>query len=549
MNTPNLLNNILYSPKKQPLQQQVSKVVASFAEAASDQLLERARKEALIWIAKRAGHLPTQAWSGKSFEVDAAGSPASAVCLPGQHYWVARLNDPDKKVPGRIWSTEITIASNGNSSTMLGVRLMVSSRGKGAEFEPSIPGIVRKLSQVTTLSQDGILLSDAPWIIDSYDALKVLAELIQNQQRIKPVYVISLEKHMIDPREAVIDVNALTRKCLGIAHVVIINHNYTFVLSDLLGKKYSVFNGAVRTYLPGFAIGETFPEEHPVALKNTIQNWGANGHHDFTRFLIKKAADNSLTKIAEAMLPRLSTVKALHRQILSKPSTQDNTNERNVINCLSNELSELRDDVSTWEEVAKEAETQKNIANEAYNEANAETKRLRARIISLENHIAAISGNDILDKIDFPDTLDELGDWANEHLVGKVVLTKRALRAAKGLRYDNVKLVYQSLLLLGSEYRKMKQGLLERSSFNSALEVLGIEAKQCFRTGEAAAKAYGDEYYVLYRGENHYLELHLKNKTNTRDPLRCMRIYFFWDAEQLQVIVGHLPSHLTMEAS
>ena len=38
--------------------------------------------------------------------------------------------------------------------------------------------------------------------------------------------------------------------------------------------------------------------------------------------------------------------------------------------------------------------------------------------------------------------------------------------------------------------------------------------------------------------------MHLKSGGNTRDPTRCLRIYFFWDDDEQQVVVGSLPGHL-----
>jgi hypothetical protein len=38
--------------------------------------------------------------------------------------------------------------------------------------------------------------------------------------------------------------------------------------------------------------------------------------------------------------------------------------------------------------------------------------------------------------------------------------------------------------------------------------------------------------------------MHLKPGRNTRDPTRCLRIYFFWDDEEEQAVVGWLPGHL-----
>jgi hypothetical protein len=40
------------------------------------------------------------------------------------------------------------------------------------------------------------------------------------------------------------------------------------------------------------------------------------------------------------------------------------------------------------------------------------------------------------------------------------------------------------------------------------------------------------------------LDVHLKKGTS-RESRHCLRIYFFWDEDSDQVVVGHLPDHLT----
>jgi hypothetical protein len=51
------------------------------------------------------------------------------------------------------------------------------------------------------------------------------------------------------------------------------------------------------------------------------------------------------------------------------------------------------------------------------------------------------------------------------------------------------------------------------------------------------------------RGDKQLLALHFKNGGNTRDPERCLRIYYFWDDESQQVVVGSLPGHLDTRAT
>ena len=61
----------------------------------------------------------------------------------------------------------------------------------------------------------------------------------------------------------------------------------------------------------------------------------------------------------------------------------------------------------------------------------------------------------------------------------------------------------------------------------------------------------GDAFVVAWgpKGEKRVLAWHLKNGGNTRDPERCLRIYYFWDDETQQVVVGSLPGHLKTRAT
>ena len=60
---------------------------------------------------------------------------------------------------------------------------------------------------------------------------------------------------------------------------------------------------------------------------------------------------------------------------------------------------------------------------------------------------------------------------------------------------------------------------------------------------EVQAGQEGNEYYVAYQGRRILMARHLK-KGNSRDERYCLRIYFFWDDEDEQVVVGSLPGHL-----
>ena len=72
----------------------------------------------------------------------------------------------------------------------------------------------------------------------------------------------------------------------------------------------------------------------------------------------------------------------------------------------------------------------------------------------------------------------------------------------------------------------------------NALELEEAASISGTRVGEQ-----GDEYIVQHNGKKRELDRHFK-KGNSRETRRCFRIYFFWDDEEEQVVVGWLTSHL-----
>lgn len=59
-----------------------------------------------------------------------------------------------------------------------------------------------------------------------------------------------------------------------------------------------------------------------------------------------------------------------------------------------------------------------------------------------------------------PDDYDEMGKWTHTYLAGRLILLGRARRGElKTAAFEDVGLVYRSLLLLAFEYRDMRMGL------------------------------------------------------------------------------------------
>jgi hypothetical protein len=141
--------------------------------------------------------------------------------------------------------------------------------------------------------------------------------------------------------------------------------------------------------------------------------------------------------------------------------------------------------------------------------------------------------------------LSELPAWALQRSESITILP-RALNGAKKSLYENPAAVYAALELLAGPYRDHRLGLLDKSAFNDALANAGVQFAGS--VGPSVAGEQGAAYFVNWRGRKRFLDFHLL-KGGGRDERYCLRVYFFWDDETKQAVVGWLPSHLSNSLS
>jgi hypothetical protein len=68
--------------------------------------------------------------------------------------WLARVDDPDRSVPGRTWITEIAVVRYGQVARF-GVRQKVAMFEQARDFCPAVPGIVRQVEEKPGLQWRG----------------------------------------------------------------------------------------------------------------------------------------------------------------------------------------------------------------------------------------------------------------------------------------------------------------------------------------------------------------------------------------------------------
>lgn len=536
----------LLVPRTFPIVQIVARITPpdglSVVEAAG-----RAKASILQWVqAKCPRQIPENDLRNGVFDIeDVSGHRFEGISISGEaDLWAGIVEHPDND--GRIWTVEASIGVKG-SYAVFGTRMACTKLGLAASpFEPTTPRFVREIARSVGLT-DSLQMQPEKHVVSSAADLEWLEESIRDSKRSLPIIVVSGKD---TPTSAsgpwAVDVNSLARATLGLAHIVVLPYAAAKEWTDRVGRPWSVYNGAIRTYKAHADLDEGDPSNHPFAPLQTIMEWeygDSRGSAAFSQYL----------------------THAMYRQSVTSPGWRDRFVEFRQVKTkwferrrseasFDQELQQLYElEIAELKKARDEARSDSDLYAQHFADTERDLEELRRNYHSLRQQNEALRlalrgvGRSDEGSIDIPEALDVLPDWIDEHLAARVVLHPRALKGLKNADYSDVPLVYNTLLLLANEYREMKikGGADAKRAFDRRREELRLEPISA-PISKTRAGEEGDEYYVRYpnnSGAKRFLESHLKKGTS-RKTSEAFRIYFFWDEENKVVVIGWLPSHL-----
>lgn len=240
----------------------------------------------------------------------------------------------------------------------------------------------------------------------------------------------------------------------------------------------------------------------------------------------------------EDSLPSFRTTKqiALQKKIAGLSKASNARSEREVLlesqnSLLSQQVLEKTDEFNLADAEVKQAEEERD-------RYRAQLSALMAKIDSLEKKVGAAAL-----VVQYPDSFNEIDDWVLQNFAGRLVLLNRAARSSRKSPFSEPRLVYQCLERLARGYVDARR---DGQSVDGLFNDLGVHFE---RTGDEAHLAqWKDHYFMPHRGRRQFLEWHLKRGSDKSD-VNTMRIYFFYDEDDQQVVVGHLPGHLPNDKS
>lgn len=524
--------------------------LAPHSEAQGDLVWRGVVETVLSWAQSRfSERFPPEASGLRSFDLELPGQEVRCVAIDDRS-WSLRLTHPDAPLPGRLpvpgrtWRTELALARTEAGGMRFAARVICASMEYATQpIAFTRPRIVNDLADRYGL-EDVRSLTGTAWELDSDSDLVEFRDFLLDHRRTLPVYLVSSVSASGKDYELV-DAADLAIRARGLAHVATIGTRLSYEWTALVGKVWSAYNGAVRTYLPALSFDDDDPREHRLALGGTILDFSFQnqvGEDAFVTFLIEQAHVRSATARFDPS-PCLFFADAIRRQstIALEAADQDadwRSLYEETIGTLNRKLEELAAEAEEYNDDAIAAGRERD----QYAEDN---WRLKRHNDALRAALAAI-GRTADESVPAPEGYDDLPEWVSTHLPGRLTLHPRATKELKDALYEDLEHVVDSILLLANEYRNMRLGLEgAKEAFEAGLERLTL--RNGFSISEEKAGEQGMTYFVPYpprSGRTQFLRFHLRTKANTRDPRRCLAIYFFWDDDRKEVVVGSLPGHL-----
>lgn len=517
---------------------EVLRVVASVHGSDIIKSAEGARREILTWAERRCGgQLPQEAWRFQNFEYYSGGRNSIGVRITNDEsdIWAIRADNPDKDIPGRIWTNEIVLGGLAGQPSRFSVRLLVSSSEEELIIEPHTPGFVQQVAEACGLSLGPQFLSASSWLIDSGDEADRLIDLLVDPSRQLPIFVLTVPENADDQFAPLLNADDLARAMLGVGQVAILPAEFSWRITERFGRQRSVFGGAVRAYLPGFSVASD-PYGHRLVLASLLTT--SEGVAQCNRWMRSLAATESIRRarlgkdvLAFAGIRNASLLVSQKRLEEDGASDSDQLAAANArILALEGQTSDLEASLQYFSDEHQKAEDRSETAE----------AQVRASAFRIQQLTEKLATSGVVQEFGtpLPTNWTDVAGWCDSQLAGRVVLSPPARRGLRSPEFENVALAARCLIWLATECRDRRLG-----------EATGSVAEEIIEEGIRNAHCGSDQFDLDWQGQRYTADWHVKNGGNTRDPKRCLRIYYFWEPATQQIVIAEMPAHRKTAAS
>lgn len=496
--------------------------------------VDKCREISLKTVRRKFGDIPDEANDFKPFELHTGNVQADRFIKDNTDIWALRYSEPDSSVAGREWRVELTSANIGGQG-FFSCRLSCFSRDHNFEFGPSTPGPLKEIVSAISFFNGNCVFHHEAQIIESDSDLDKLIHELNADKRWWNTIVVA--QHPTDGYP--ITPSLCQSNLMGIANVYMLPTDFIPKFTTVVGPDFNVYHGGARSFRPKFDHLEDDPLSHPV-IRATDSQFSTNRAigiicHDAFRASIQRTNFRS-----EA--PSYFEVKNVAAR--ERYASIQNTGEsEDVLVALREELDAAREEANEALELGMQADeartqTQKELENE-----RSQAFVLKGRIEILETKLNEQGRSTELAN---PKDYTEMPDWAAKSFAGRLRIHNRAARSLKKANYEKIDDVINGLRLLANDYRDLKTNKIDLMEFDDKMNGYGLSLTRSISENRAGEQ--GAEYFIKHKGREIFLDQHI-TKGTSKDTRYCLRIYFHYDEEDNEIIVGWLPSHLDIRST
>ncbi|MDN5923981.1 MAG: hypothetical protein L0H70_03160 [Xanthomonadales bacterium] len=520
-------------------------IIAYIGRLARPDSFEQAREIACKWLKHKRFELPPA--TNNDFEIKRRnGSKAIAIHESG--VWAMQAETLDAQVAGRRWRVELVLIEDPSAAPAISITLSAIGPADRPAPDPTIPGLAGDLIDGIGLIdlRDGSNLSTKSTMVNTPDEVQRLVEQLESPQRQHPIIVLS-QYRKDGTTKTMLDADVLAAKLRGLSHVVVLGleHHASWTLTDLLSKRFSVFGAAVRLFRPKFTT-EDAPSDHPYWTPHVLDEQGLLLRHVEAQLLRESASSSLRVLESRETIPAFDDVQ---RMMLTRriEHMRNKAAETAATAPVQTRVAELETTLRDANDLADLFAKDKDRLSVRVTQLSGERDNLNSKVIYLQDRVRELeqrlAGALADEQVTIPDTWEDLEEWAKECLGDRVVLTPKAIHAARNSPFEDISFAYKVLLFLANIYVPSKRGELDggKQLLDSTKAELGVEVGP---VGTAvSSQRYKDTYSSTYKGKRARLDMHVQGSSN-RDPRHGFRLYFHWDAQDQCVVVGWFPSHL-----
>lgn len=450
-----------------------------------------------------------------------------------------RYMHADHEVSGRRWVTEIGVKRDGEGDEIevsIQLRVEDASTRVSGRIEQSRPGLVGRIAHRCALAERTPGARIRRLANDDISAFRMY---LYSEARQHSIVLVS---PFADGHYA-LDTGHLRDTVLSLGEVVEIDRAAdTYLLADQVGQRLSAYRGAINIIHPlrRGRDGKNLLQTR-LLVPDTVRDLLADG-----------GARRLQSEILSLLTHRYNVPMARHH--LSPADVRRTIERRISARRRAQVLASGRQDemLAYFEEEVTRLERVEQSLNETVlglevriQEQDDELRslryqldceRVRAQSLERQAHNAALQA----DEVPILGSMEELGDYINDHLSDRIIVTGAAMRSMKDSPYRNTQLALECIQVLANEFRAAYAEGRRMEGAIESLSRLRVEFKP--RMSPSTMGRFSD-YERSYKGRRADMNKHLCLGSSF-DPEESCRIHFDWDAEEGKIVIHHAGRHL-----